>query len=731
MPLLALLLLTGSVQGAVKYEPHRWAMCPPGPIFAFQRDDLGRREDRATASADVSARLFDVREQTVYRLEGEVELNRADQWLAAGRLRYDHETGRFLAEDEVAYQDADVLFSAKRIDGDLGADRTELQTVQYQLRSVRGNGRADQVEHVGETSRLDRFTFTTCDPSDQRWVLQAAQAELDHAEGIGRARDIRLKVGDLTLAWLPYATFPIDDRRRTGLLYPRIGYDSRNGIDYSQPFYWNIAPNYDATLTPRILGKRGLMLGAEFRYLGERSQGQFEGDYLPDDRQRDRDRGSLSWRHVTQIDRSWQARADINQVSDNRYYEDFGDSLAATSTTLLGSSVGVYGRGRGWTASLAAESWDLVDPLVDDRFEPFRRLPRGRFDLERSAGLNLVYGLRSEFVVFDHDDIPGASRLDLYPYLSLPLVRSAWFLRPEIGLRHTRYRLDHGFGIGFPEREPTRSTPILSLDAGLFFDRSTSFFGRPATHTLEPRLFYLRVPYEDQSDIPLFDSRELTFSMAQLFRSNRFAGADRQADANQLAAVVTARLIDDDSGHERLSASVGQIRYFDDLRVQLPGAPVDARSGSAYVGELSFAANDTWTFSAGQQWDPETDSTQLSALRAQARLDSGRLFNASYRYRAGAIEQVDASVLLPLRERMRWVARWNYSLRERASIEAFAGIEWEDCCIAWRVLGRHYVRNREGERSNALYFELELKGLGSFGRRTDDLLQRAILGYTR
>ncbi len=729
--LLALPLLTGSAQAAMKYEPHRWAMCPEGPVFAFQRDDLGRREDRATAPADVSANVFDVREQTVYRLEGEVELSRADQWLGAQHLRYDHETGRFLAEGEVAYQDADVLFSADRIDGDLGADRTDLQSVQYQLRSVRGNGRAERVEHVGQSSRLDQFSFTTCDPSDQRWVLKATEAELDHAEGVGRARDIRLKVGDLTLAWLPYATFPIDDRRRTGLLYPRIGYDSRNGIDYSQPFYWNLAPNYDATLTPRILGRRGLMLGAEFRYLGERSQGLFEGDYLPDDRLRDRDRGSLSWQHVTQIDRSWQARADINQVSDNRYYEDFGDSLAATSTTMLGSSAGVYGRGSGWTASLAAESWDLVDPLIDDRFEPFRRLPRGRFDLERSAALNLVYGLRSELVAFDHDELPGATRVDLYPYLSLPILRSAWFLRPEIGLRHTRYRLDNEFGAGFPDRDPTRSTPILSIDAGLFFDRSTTYFGRSATHTLEPRLFYLRVPYEDQSDIPVFDSRELTFSMAQRSRSTRFAGADRKSDANPLAAVVTSRLIEDDSGRERLSASVGQIRYFDDLRVQLPGVPVDARSGSAYVGELSFAANDTWTFSAGQQWDPETDRTQLSALRAQARLGNGRLFNASYRYRAGAIEQVDASLVLPIRERLRWVGRWNYSLRDRSSIEAFAGIEWEDCCIAWRVLGRHYVRNREGERSNALYFELELKGLGSFGRRTDDLLQRAILGYTR
>jgi LPS-assembly protein len=729
-PLIALLLLPVAAEAA-RYEPERWVQCRQGPLFDFQRSDLGSPAERATAPADVSARVFEVREETVYHLEGEVELLRADQWLGAGRMRYDHESGRFLAEGEVRYQDADLLFRADRIEGELQQDRSELSNVRYQLVAVRGNGEASQVLREGERSRLDDFSFTTCDPDKRSWLLTAAQADLDHAEGIGRARDIRLRIGDLPVAWLPYATFPIDDRRRTGLLYPRIGYDGRNGIDYSQPFYWNLAPHYDATLTPRILGRRGAMLGVEFRYLGQSSRGQLEGDYLPGDKLRNRDRGSLSWRHSTTFNRNWQARANINHVSDKRYFEDFGDSLAATSTTLLGSQAGVHGRGRGWSASFAVESWDLVDPLVDDRFEPFRRLPRARFDLERGLGGQLVYGLRSEAVVFDHDDRPGATRIDLHPYLALPYIRSAGFLRPEIGLRHTRYRLESGFGSSYTERNPSRSTPILSLDGGLFFDRSANLFGRGFTQTLEPRLYYLRVPFEDQSDIPVFDSRELTFSMAQLFRSNRFAGADRQADANQLAVALGTRLIEDASGRERLSASIGQVRYFGDLRVQLPGVPVDTRSGSAYVGDVSFSPNDTWTFSAGQQWDPETDSTQLSSLRAQARLAGGRLFNASYRYRNGAIEQVDASAILPLREGLRMVARWNYSLRDRSSIEAFAGFEWEDCCIAWRVLGRHYVRNREGERSNALYVELELKGLGSFGRRTDELLERAILGYTR
>ncbi len=729
--LLLVALMQPTAASATKLEPDRWLLCRQGTLFDFYRTDLGLAKDRATAPADVSAQVFEVREQSAYKLEGDVELTRADQWVGAQHMRYDHETGLFVAEGDVRYQDANLLLRADRIDGHMQQDQTEMHGVQYQLLAARGNGDARRVERIGETSHLDDFSFTTCDPDNRSWVLLAEQADLDHEQGVGSARNIRLRVGDLTIAWLPYATFPIDDRRRTGFLYPRIGYDGRNGIDYSQPFYWNIAPNYDATLTPRILGRRGAMLGLEFRYLGESSRGEFEGDYLPGDQLRNRDRGSLAWRHSTTFSPFWQVRTNLNHVSDNRYFEDFGDSLAATSTTLLASSAGLYGRGRGWDASLAIEAWDVVDPLIDDQFEPFQRLPRARFDLERGIGNNFVYGLRSEAVVFDHDQRPGGTRVDLYPYLAMPILRGAGFLRPEIGLRHTSYQLDSEFQPDLPGRNPSRTTPILSLDGGLYFDRTASFFGKGYNQTLEPRLYYLRVPYEDQSDIPVFDSRELTFSMAQLFRPNRFAGADRQADANQLAMTIGTRLIEDASGRERLSAHIGQIRYFDDLRVQLPGIPLDTRSGSAYVGELSFSPDDTWTLSAGQQWDPEFDQTTLSAVRAQARLGGGRIVNASYRYRADALEQVDASIILPLRERMRMVARWNYSIFDHASIEAFAGLEWEDCCIAWRVLGRHYVRNREGERSNALYFEMELKGLGSFGRRTDELLERAILGYTR
>ena len=339
-----------------------------------------------------------------------------------------------------------------------------------------------------------------------------------------------------------------------------------------------------------------------------------------------------------------------------------------------------------------------------------------------------------------------ATRFDLTPWVEFPFERAAGYVRPRLAWRHTGYSLSHDwlsdlddcplFDCGFapppffPNRSPSRSTAITSVDAALNFERSTSLFGDAMLQTLQPRLYYLRVPYENQDDLPVFDSRELTFGFDQLFRTNRFSGADRQADANQLTVALSSRWLAQADGRERLALHIGQIRYFDDLRVQLPFQPVDRRSGSAYVAGADLHLGDRWSIGLAQQWDPEIDSTLLSGAQLSYRGDRGALANVAYRYRRGVLEQVDGSFVLPMGAAWRWVGRWNYSLLDESTLEAFGGIEWQGCCVAWRVLGRHYVRNREGDTSNALFVELELKGLGSLGRSTEDFLQRAILGYT-
>jgi LPS-assembly protein len=721
-------------------DPALWRLCKPNALFEFYRPDLPKDGDRAAAATDLSAARFDIHDRTRYVLEGDVEILRADQYIATDLLRYDTQSQQYQAEGEVHYQDRGLLLGATRAEGDLAEDTSTLDGVRYQLLQARGNGRADSATVQGDHSVLRKVTYTTCDPGEEAWSLRASRVDLDQAEGEGRARNATLMLGKVPLLYLPYASFPIDERRRTGFLFPSIGSSQDSGIDIAAPYYVNLAPNYDLTLTPRFLGRRGAMLGAEFRYLTPTQRGELSGTWLPNDDLTGDDRSSFGFLHFGTLGPAWTVQANINTVSDDRYFEDFGDSLTAASTSLLESSAGVFGRGRWWSASLSAQDWKVTDPFLPDGFEPFRRLPRALFGYERPFNDWLEGGVRTEAVAFDHQERPGATRYDVYPWIAFPVERAWGYVRPEFGFRQTGWRLESDYLDDYPSRSPSRGTPIASLDAGLFFERGTQLFGRRMLQTLEPRLYYLRVPYEDQDDIPIFDTQELTFGFAQLFRNNRFTGADRQMDANQATVALTTRWLEEASGRERLSASLGQIRYFQPQRVQMPGIDTIDRAGSAFVGDLELALSDRWRVGVSQQWDPEDELSDLSALRAQYRWSNAGVLNFAYRFRREtaealanqvSVEQVDTSFAVPLNERWRLVGRWNYSLLDESTLEALGGFEWESCCLAVRVLGRHYVRNREGEKNNGIYIELELKGLATLGRKSGELLERAILGYTR
>lgn len=721
-------------------DPAMWALCRPNALFEFYRPDLPQEGERETSPAELSAQRFDVSDQRHYVLEGDVEIRRADQFIAADVLRYDTQAERYEAEGNVHYQDRGLLLGAERAEGELAEDRSALEQVRYQLLQSRGNGRAATARVKGDTSVLRQVSYTTCDPGSEGWQLRATRVDLDQSEGVGTARNATLMLGPVPLLYLPYASFPIDERRRTGFLFPSIGSSQDSGLDIAAPYYINLAPNYDLTLTPRMLGRRGAMLGAEFRYLTHSMRGELSGTWLPNDDLTGDDRSSFGFLHFGTLGPQWTVQANINSVSDDRYFEDFGDSLTAASTSLLESTAGVFGRGRYWSASLSAQDWKITDPFLPAGFEPFRRLPRALFGYERPFSDWLVAGVRSEAVAFDHQARPGATRYDLYPYVSFPLERAWGYVRPEFGYRLTGYQLDGEYSAQFPSRSPSRGTPIASLDAGLFYERGTQLFGRRMLQTLEPRLYYLRVPYENQDDLPIFDTQELTFGFAQLFRNNRFTGGDRQMDANQATVALTTRWLEEATGRERLSASLGQIRYFQPQRVQMPGVQTIDRAGSALVGDLEYALSDRWRVGVSQQWDPEDELSDLSALRAQYRWRDNGVFNLAYRFRREtaealanqvSVEQIDASFAAPISERWRIVGRWNYSLLDESTLEALGGFEWESCCIAIRLLGRHYVRNREGEKNNGIYLELELKGLATLGRKSGELLERAILGYTR
>jgi LPS-assembly protein len=460
---------------------------------------------------------------------------------------------------------------------------------------------------------------------------------------------------------------------------------------------------------------------------------------LPED-----DRGTFQLNAVHRLGSTWLARANLAWVSDTHYFEDFSNSLYGISSSSVRSTVGLSGRGRWWEASVVADHYQLADYTLTERSLPFDRLPRAYFHWGQPVGDWFEAGLDSELVHFQHADIrrtgpdievPGGSRFDFKPYVSLPLEGSSWFLKPKLAWRYTAYELDDVPEGG--DNSPTRSLPITSLDAGLFFDRETTIRGDRYLHTLEPRIYYLRVPYEDQSDLRIFDTAPLTFSWGQLFRESRFSGADRQSDANQLTTALTTRLISEDDGRERLSLSLGQIKYFDDSRVLMPGEQLVQQGESAWVAETTVAPSDRWNISAAYQWDPKYRGTNLASLRARYLIGDQGIVNIGYRYRRNPLrrtdlfEQADFSFLYPVSPNWSVVGRYYYSLLDHKPLEQLAGVQWESCCLAVRVLGRRYLRNRTGELNDSLQVEFELKGLGSAGQDTGRILRRAILGYDR
>lgn len=773
---LALPALTPSAQ-ADDDIPENWGLCPLiDTVPAFEPPP----SDSATTDAPpADAQTTDIdgddltgTEGQVLNLHGNVVLRRGDQLLVTDQLSYDQDKETYIAEGSVRYQDGGMRLMAKRAEGDQGKDVHRLEDIQYQLIARHGNGGARSVEMHGAQGRLMGSTYSTCPPGSRLWELRAQQIDVDTAEGMGTARNATLRIGKVPVLYLPWFRFPIDDRRRTGLLYPAISSSGRNGFDWRQPVYLNLAPNYDATITPRYMSKRGLQLGGEFRYLTETGRGTIDASFLPSDdltdRERDQeiadgvpvgnrrrsDRGYFRFDGSQNFGPHWQARSHLTWISDTRYFDDSSNSLNGAAASFVTSDIGLYGRGRNWEAGVMADHWQLADYKLTDAFLPFDRLPRTWGHYERRLGLFNV-GVEGEAVRFDHPEFVAGSRVDVKPSITLPLEGASWFIKPGLAWRWTGYNLEGdaddrartfarrngldandpaviaGLAPTFRDGNPTRSLPITTLDAGVYFDRNTVFGGKNYLHTLEPRIFYYNAPYRDQSAIPLFDTRPLTYSWGQLFRDNRYAGADRQADGEQLTLAVSSRLIRESDGQEKFSASIGQIRYFEDSRVVVPGENPIEEGRSAWIVDANYAPSDRWSIGGSYQWDPKSNHRDLASLRSRYLIGDRGIVNFSYRYRRNLLEQADLSFLYPITPSWSVVGRYYYSILDRQLLEGIAGVQWESCCLAVRVVGRQYLRNRTGDLNSAIQLEIELKGLGSAGPDTESRLRRAILGYYR
>ncbi|HET6552873.1 MAG TPA: LPS assembly protein LptD [Dyella sp.] len=754
-------------------RPLNYSMCRPNAMLSFYDPTLSKDSSvRETSNTYVTAQRVDSSNQTVYHLEGDVKMERADQRMQADVTDYNDETTDYDARGNVRYQEAGQLMSSDHMRGNQDASTGIADNVAYQMLQSRGNGTAKQGQMLDDQrSRYTQATYSTCDVGNHVWEIRGKDIRMDKETGEGVAHDATLSLGGVPLLYMPTFTFPIDDRRKSGFLTPTIGNSSRSGLMVSAPYYLNLAPNYDATLDPRIYTERGVLLGGEFRYLTPGNTGQLNFEFLPNDRgdptpgsdddTKGDNRWLLKYNDASHLYGPWTFNTSINRASDRNYLRDFGNDLYTAAIGTLASSAYINGGGMWgkayWGAQFGADYYQNVDPSLSDSVVQYKRWPRAAFNVDYPINRWLDAGANAEAVAFRKDNVVEGDRLDLYPYIAADFRGAAWFVKPKVAYRYTDYDLTgqydrYGYygllGTGqaspFTSGSPSRSLPIVSVDSGLIFDRSTSLFGTNYTQTLEPRLYYLYVPYRNQDNIPLFDTNLMSFDTWQLFTTNTYSGADRQMNANNLSAALTTRLLDD-NGVERLSATFGQIRYFTQQRVQLPNGPTTSTpatdwSGSDYVAELGTQLNDDWRLSTQYQWNPNTRLTDMGAFTIQKRIKTDGIINFSYRFRRypGSItemlEQYDASVVYPLSDRWRLLGHWTYSVLDKKTVEALAGVEYDSCCVAVRLVGRHYVNTYNystqlGSANNAIMFEIEFKGMGGFTGQSENALRNGILGY--
>jgi LPS-assembly protein len=698
----------GEDPGAVSCpDPAIGTVLPPAP-------------DRTASPVIIFARELDASDKKTGEARGNVELYRADQYLATERILYEPEQEHVTLPEPVSYGDHQVWIKGKQAEYSFLEESGSFTMVDYGLTGSSANGTADIIElEGGHTSHLRNIDYTTCPGERPDWLLLARELELRHEEGIGIARGAKLKFKGIPILYAPWFTFPIDERRKTGFLYPSFGNTNDNGFEFGIPFYWNIAANHDATIEPHYFTSRGFMLFAQYRFLTRRSSGMLETDWMPNDSKTDESRYHNRFVHSWRPWQRWRTDLVLDRVSDDQYFQDFGGSLFQTSRQFLRSFGALNGVGRYWTFEIMADDFQVIDEAVRPQNEPYRRVPRLGFWFDRPFGSSgFGASLESELVYFDRDFGTTGARLDLYPNLYWDRYSPWGFIKPTLGYRYTSYNLDNMLVPG--NDSPERSTAIASLDAGLFFDR-TGASGN--SQTLEPRLYYLYVPYDDQDDLPDFDTGEFTFGFSQLFNTNRFAGADRQGDANQLSLALTTRSLSASTGQERWSFSIGQIIYFEPQRVRLNKNSELADDLSPFIAEFTWQPFNRFSARAGVQWNWERSRLDVGSFGVRYTGDRGERVGFEYRYRRERVDQFDFRIFWPINERWRVLSRVNYSFADDDMLEAQAGVEYESCCWAARLVLRRYLKNRDGDYRDGIFFELNLKGLASLGTRAQDLFR--------
>ena len=665
---------------------------------------------------------------------GGVQFRQGDVSIYAEYLKYNREFGQLQADGGVRLEQGADRFFGPRLRYDTTTFTGTLEEPTFLMRRKRtARGGGERIDFLSrDRFRLSGAHFTTCEPGNDDWELRASEIELDFEENEGVARAARLNFLGVTILGSPYFSFPLEDRRKSGVLAPQLSQNTQRGLEIGVPFYWNIAPEQDATITPVYMSRRGEQLKTQYRYLSSGFAGQVRVEHMPEDKILGESRTGYSVQHEHQFTPSLQGRVDVNHVSDDRYFVDLYSQVRQVSTGNLqrdaylqyarsfsGTQVSAQGRVQSFQT--------LQDPLAPI-VPPYHRVPQLSFGVSRNdMGGVADGGIGLEYTRFTHDYLVEGERSIARPVLSAPLLGPGYFVTPKFGAHYARYALERAAPGQAAKQEV--AVPWFSLDSGLVFERDADWFGEQHKQTLEPRLFYVYAPYRDQSQVPLFDTAQADFNYAQLFSENRFVGGDRFGDANQITWALTSRLLGA-RGDERIRATVGQRYYFEEERVGLtPSSVLRTSSESDWLASAGARLSAHWSAEGAVQYNPRDARSERYGWQLRYAPELAKVLNLSYRYNRGDVRQVDLSGQWPIYTGWYAIGRYNYSVLDKRLLEGLAGIEYFGGCWVFRAVYQR-VQAATDVTSKALFFQLEFNGIGQIGsNETVNLFRRNVPGY--
>ena len=690
---------------------------------------LAQRPSDAAAPAFVQGLKISGETGKATLIEGDAELRKRGSNIKADRIAYDPLEDRLRADGNVRiYREGD-LFTGTALDLKLDAQTGVFLKADYLLANDRARGTAEKFEFLGKDSyRAEDAVYTTCGPGNDDWFMQVKELKLDYGRSTGEVKNAQLNFMGATILSVPAMSFALNGQRKSGLLAPSFGSTVQSGQEFSMPYYWNIAPNRDMTITPRYMTRRGLQTNLAGRFIGDGYQGEARLEWLPNDKLTQTNRTGFSLLHRQVFGGGWSGNLNVNKVSDDDYFTDLSSRISQTSQRTLVREGTLNYASTYYGVSTRVQSYQVLQDRLNPITEPYHRVPQVTLSARRFDVGGFDLNLAGEFTRFTHPTQVMGNRVVTNPSISYPWLTPGGYLTPKLALHTTKYFLQQQLA-GVPDGF-TRTLPQFSLDGGLVFERDATYFGQNYTQTLEPRFYYLRVPTRDQSRLPVFDTAIPDLNFAQIFTDNIYSGVDRIADANQVTVGFTSRLIGNDKANERMRFAFAQRIYFSDQDVTLPGEPKRVDRTSDFLASVSGEVAPKLLIDTALQYNPNRNQTGRLSVGARWNPEPGKTFSAAYRFRRDSLEQVDFASQWKFGNNWYGVGRYNFSLREGKVVEALAGVEYDGGCWVGRVVVQRFATATD-RSTTSLFFQIELNGLSRLGANPLDQLRRNIPGYSK